>query len=206
MFELLVFRKFFQKSVLCFRHCLPKQSPKASVPLLLSTVVISRKGWCLWRRPCGPAGCVCALFIVVAKRCASRCFHSLIPLSRNSSNSVYCLPSNLGSQFLVCLLCPSLGVFSTQMAQPWCILFSFSTHMQDLQEVTQDLHYENFRSERLKRGGRLLPQVMLSPRSIFGHLESCCPPLLCVSSSALTTKHHHLVSYSEAIGRYLLLI
>ncbi|XP_056420709.1 septin-2 [Hyla sarda] len=27
------------------------------------------------------------------------------------------------------------------------------THMQDLQEVTQDLHYENFRSERLKRGG-----------------------------------------------------
>uniref|UniRef100_A0A3B5LFK8 Septin-type G domain-containing protein n=1 Tax=Xiphophorus couchianus TaxID=32473 RepID=A0A3B5LFK8_9TELE len=29
------------------------------------------------------------------------------------------------------------------------------THMQDLQEVTQDLHYENFRSDRLKRGGRL---------------------------------------------------
>ena len=28
------------------------------------------------------------------------------------------------------------------------------THMQDLQEVTQDLHYENLRSERLKRGGR----------------------------------------------------
>ncbi|MGH0182668.1 UNVERIFIED_CONTAM: hypothetical protein FKN15_010313 [Acipenser sinensis] len=28
------------------------------------------------------------------------------------------------------------------------------THMQDLQEVTQDLHYENFRSERLKRPGR----------------------------------------------------
>lgn len=32
---------------------------------------------------------------------------------------------------------------------------SSSTHMQDLQEVTQDLHYENFRSERLKRGNRL---------------------------------------------------
>ncbi|CAD7670261.1 unnamed protein product [Nyctereutes procyonoides] len=28
------------------------------------------------------------------------------------------------------------------------------THMQDLQEVTQDLHYGNFHSERLKRGGR----------------------------------------------------
>lgn len=30
--------------------------------------------------------------------------------------------------------------------------------MQDLQEVTQDLHYENFRSERLKRGGRKGPE------------------------------------------------
>ncbi|GAB5576163.1 septin-2 isoform X2 [Prionailurus iriomotensis] len=29
------------------------------------------------------------------------------------------------------------------------------THMQDLQEVTQDLHYENFRSERLKRGEKV---------------------------------------------------
>ncbi|EPQ05643.1 Septin-2 [Myotis brandtii] len=28
------------------------------------------------------------------------------------------------------------------------------THMQDLQEVTQDLHYENFHSERLTRGSR----------------------------------------------------
>ncbi|XP_029380290.1 septin-2 isoform X1 [Echeneis naucrates] len=32
------------------------------------------------------------------------------------------------------------------------------THMQDLQEVTQDLHYENFRSDRLKRGGRKGPE------------------------------------------------
>uniref|UniRef100_UPI00358FCFCF septin-2-like n=1 Tax=Myxine glutinosa TaxID=7769 RepID=UPI00358FCFCF len=29
------------------------------------------------------------------------------------------------------------------------------THMQDLQEVTQELHYENFRSERLKRVARV---------------------------------------------------
>merc|ERR1712037_336888 len=27
------------------------------------------------------------------------------------------------------------------------------THMQDLQEVTHDVHYENFRSERLAKGG-----------------------------------------------------
>ncbi|XP_061653417.1 septin-2 isoform X2 [Phyllopteryx taeniolatus] len=32
------------------------------------------------------------------------------------------------------------------------------THMQDLQEVTQDLHYENFRSDRLKRSGRNGPE------------------------------------------------
>uniref|UniRef100_A0A8C3RUR3 Septin 2 n=1 Tax=Chelydra serpentina TaxID=8475 RepID=A0A8C3RUR3_CHESE len=43
------------------------------------------------------------------------------------------------------------------------------THMQDLQEVTQDLHYENFRSERLKRGGRLSMHdysLPLSPLSL----------------------------------------
>lgn len=30
--------------------------------------------------------------------------------------------------------------------------FIFSTHMQDLQEVTQEVHYENYRSERLAKG------------------------------------------------------
>ncbi|KAA8587745.1 hypothetical protein FQN60_016607 [Etheostoma spectabile] len=39
------------------------------------------------------------------------------------------------------------------------------THMQDLQEVTQDLHYENFRSERLKRGGRLSSHGYVLPLS-----------------------------------------
>uniref|UniRef100_A0A3B4ERF3 Septin-2 n=1 Tax=Pundamilia nyererei TaxID=303518 RepID=A0A3B4ERF3_9CICH len=39
------------------------------------------------------------------------------------------------------------------------------THMQDLQEVTQDLHYENFRSERLKRGGRLSSHGYILPMS-----------------------------------------
>uniref|UniRef100_A0A8D2MCZ4 Septin 2 n=1 Tax=Zonotrichia albicollis TaxID=44394 RepID=A0A8D2MCZ4_ZONAL len=42
---------------------------------------------------------------------------------------------------------------------PW--VTTFHTHMQDLQEVTQDLHYENFRSERLKRGTRLNCSVLL---------------------------------------------
>lgn len=32
------------------------------------------------------------------------------------------------------------------------ILFLSSTHMQDLQEVTQEVHYENYRSERLAKG------------------------------------------------------
>uniref|UniRef100_A0AAQ5Y7Q4 Septin n=1 Tax=Amphiprion ocellaris TaxID=80972 RepID=A0AAQ5Y7Q4_AMPOC len=45
------------------------------------------------------------------------------------------------------------------------------THMQDLQEVTQDLHYENFRSDRLKRGGRLSSHgyvLPLSPAYVLG--------------------------------------
>lgn len=37
--------------------------------------------------------------------------------------------------------------------------------MQDLQEVTQDLHYENFRSDRLKRGGRLSSHGYILPLS-----------------------------------------
>lgn len=32
------------------------------------------------------------------------------------------------------------------------IILIFSTHMQDLQEVTQEVHYENYRSERLAKG------------------------------------------------------
>ncbi|XP_043926729.1 septin-2-like [Protopterus annectens] len=39
------------------------------------------------------------------------------------------------------------------------------THMQDLQEVTQDLHYENFRSERLKCSGRLSSHGYVLPLS-----------------------------------------
>lgn len=49
----------------------------------------------------------------------------------------------------------------------YCLTFpqSHRTHMQDLQEVTQDLHYENFRSERLKRGGRLSSHGYILPMS-----------------------------------------
>uniref|UniRef100_A0A8C1DCI7 Zgc:63587 n=1 Tax=Cyprinus carpio carpio TaxID=630221 RepID=A0A8C1DCI7_CYPCA len=52
------------------------------------------------------------------------------------------------------------------------------THMQDLQEVTQDLHYENFRSERLKRVGRYgkstnvmdKDQILLEKEAEVGHI------------------------------------
>lgn len=50
--------------------------------------------------------------------------------------------------------------FETFAANLYCLLVCKGrncrcrTHMQDLQEVTQDLHYENFRSERLKRACR----------------------------------------------------
>ncbi|CAB1317776.1 unnamed protein product [Coregonus sp. 'balchen'] len=54
------------------------------------------------------------------------------------------------------------------------------THMQDLQEVTQDLHYENFRSERLKRGGRLSSHgYVLSPALPSStQLSTVLPPSL----------------------------
>ncbi|XP_067309984.1 septin-2 isoform X1 [Pseudorasbora parva] len=57
------------------------------------------------------------------------------------------------------------------------------THMQDLQEVTQDLHYENFRSERLKRGGRL---------SSHGYILPLSPAyvLLCLSFSTSSLNLH----------------
>lgn len=33
-------------------------------------------------------------------------------------------------------------------------MIGFSTHMQDLQEVTQEVHYENYRSQRLAKSVR----------------------------------------------------
>ncbi|XP_041956801.1 septin-2 isoform X1 [Alosa pseudoharengus] len=46
------------------------------------------------------------------------------------------------------------------------------THMQDLQEVTQDLHYENFRSERLKRAGRAVEEEGMDKDQILLEKEA----------------------------------
>ncbi|NXQ53054.1 SEPT2 protein, partial [Anthoscopus minutus] len=46
------------------------------------------------------------------------------------------------------------------------------THMQDLQEVTQDLHYENFRSERLKRGSRKIEDEEVNKDQILLEKEA----------------------------------
>ncbi|TNN26646.1 Septin-2 [Liparis tanakae] len=46
------------------------------------------------------------------------------------------------------------------------------THMQDLQEVTQDLHYENFRSERLKRTGRAADEDVVDKDQILLQKEA----------------------------------
>ncbi|NWU66131.1 SEPT2 protein, partial [Pterocles burchelli] len=46
------------------------------------------------------------------------------------------------------------------------------THMQDLQEVTQDLHYENFRSERLKRGDRKIEDEEVNKDQILLEKEA----------------------------------
>ncbi|CAG5924552.1 unnamed protein product [Menidia menidia] len=45
------------------------------------------------------------------------------------------------------------------------------THMQDLQEVTQDLHYENFRSERLKRAGSAVDEDEVDKDQILRQKE-----------------------------------
>ncbi|KAM9330859.1 septin-2A [Gastrophryne carolinensis] len=46
------------------------------------------------------------------------------------------------------------------------------THMQDLQEVTQDLHYENFRSERLKRTGKPVEEEVMDKDMILLQKEA----------------------------------
>jgi len=62
-----------------------------------------------------------------------------------------------------------------------------STHMQDLQEVTQEIHYENFRSEKLAESGgtaiRKLRSVAPSNRNVQ-HREiclSCQQVALCIT-------------------------
>uniref|UniRef100_A0A8C1HZD7 Septin 2 n=1 Tax=Cyprinus carpio carpio TaxID=630221 RepID=A0A8C1HZD7_CYPCA len=65
------------------------------------------------------------------------------------------------------------------------------THMQDLQEVTQDLHYENFRSERLKRGGRLSSHGYILPLSP-AYVLLCLP--FSTSSLNLHEKNQGFVS------------
>lgn len=61
--------------------------------------------------------------------------------------------------------------------------------MQDLQEVTQDLHYENFRSEHLKRGGRLSSHGYVLPLSpVYVLLCSVCMPFCAFPNLHLQNK------------------
>uniref|UniRef100_A0A671S718 Septin-2-like n=1 Tax=Sinocyclocheilus anshuiensis TaxID=1608454 RepID=A0A671S718_9TELE len=73
--------------------------------------------------------------------------------------------------FSICSLVPSAeGVFlSLSLCVCVCVC---RTHMQDLQEVTQDLHYENFRSERLKRAGRAADEDVLDKDQILMEKEA----------------------------------
>jgi len=45
-----------------------------------------------------------------------------------------------------------------------CCVLLVSAHMQDLQEITHEVHYENFRSEKMSAGG--------APRKIESVLNS----------------------------------
>ena len=54
------------------------------------------------------------------------------------------------------------------------IVTADSTHMQDLQEVTQEIHYENFRSEKLaESGGTAIRKLrsVASPNRNVQHIE-----------------------------------
>ena len=58
------------------------------------------------------------------------------------------------------------------------------TRVQDLQEVTQGLHYENFWSERLKRGGRKVgngdmdkDQILLEKEAEFYRMQEMSTPM-----------------------------
>ncbi len=79
----------------------------------------------------------------------------------NILNGLYFCPSqpHFQSEIMYCFL----GLCHLLSVDGYC--HPSSTHMQDLQEVTQDLHYENFRSERLKRGGRLSSHGYILPLS-----------------------------------------
>lgn len=70
--------------------------------------------------------------------------------------------------------------------------------MQDLQEVTQDLHYENFRSERLKRGGRLSSHgyiLPLSPAYVLLCLSFSTSSLSLYETAELCECSHRLFEY-----------
>lgn len=58
------------------------------------------------------------------------------------------------------------------------------TRVQDLQEVTQDLYFENFWSERLKRGGRKVEnedmnkdQLLLEKEAEFHRMQEMITPM-----------------------------
>uniref|UniRef100_A0A8C7MHC7 Zgc:63587 n=1 Tax=Oncorhynchus kisutch TaxID=8019 RepID=A0A8C7MHC7_ONCKI len=64
------------------------------------------------------------------------------------------------------------------------------THMQDLQEVTQDLHYENFRSERLKRPGRAVEEDMMDKDQILLQKEAEVKIMPCIMPFNLPNLSH----------------
>ena len=74
--------------------------------------------------------------------------------------------------FLCCCFstCAGLRVFTAAN----CIIIlclCCSTHMQDLQEVTQETHYENYRAEKLANGG--MAPAKTSRRWVVSHTVVC---------------------------------
>ncbi|XP_030071676.1 septin-2 isoform X1 [Microcaecilia unicolor] len=73
------------------------------------------------------------------------------------------------------------------------------THMQDLQEVTQDLHYENFRSERLKRGGRLSSHgYILSSSPLKAENEAASKDMILMEKEAELRRMQEMIMKMQA--------
>ena len=57
-----------------------------------------------------------------------------------------------------------------------CIPLLYSTHMQDLKDITQDVHYENFRKKKLLQGGGgrwvIYPQGWAGPDTCYAMIYS----------------------------------
>lgn len=71
------------------------------------------------------------------------------------------LPFILGNKMLIRRLIPAaLMLVIVSSLQPYLHFASCRTHLQDLKEVTHNIHYETYRAKRLNDNGGLPPMTV----------------------------------------------